>query len=306
MLATLVVAEEKHAVPWHRPQVSFSNEDNYLHSGEAEYKGHKPSRANGGVYNFEYQAEDGTRREESGIGGVSVQGSYAYISPDGTPVHVAYVADHNGFRPIGNVIPEQIQRSYFPSMPVENDYPLPHGGPISQVTHAAHGGPTGHSSFAGHGGKASLSRPTSHGGFKDGFSAHGGGSGGFSGHGGSSTGFSGHNSFASHGSSNEVGSYAPQKHFADSPHITQAILKTQQSSEQNSFESSIPSNHHSSFRDPGIFNRLVTKGFDAIKGWARRGKGEAKSNEKSSEASVEKLAEDDEDSLKSLKRIKRS
>lgn len=69
-----------------------------------------------GFYKFSYASPDGTRREESGsgLGGAIMQGSYAYIAPDGTPVQVSYVADENGFRPIGNVISREIQESYFP------------------------------------------------------------------------------------------------------------------------------------------------------------------------------------------------
>uniref|UniRef100_A0A336MGD4 CSON015012 protein n=1 Tax=Culicoides sonorensis TaxID=179676 RepID=A0A336MGD4_CULSO len=71
-----------------------------------------------GFYKFSYASPDGSRREESGsgLGGAVMQGSYAYISPDGTPVEVSYVADHNGFRPIGNVINREVQDSYFPEI----------------------------------------------------------------------------------------------------------------------------------------------------------------------------------------------
>lgn len=68
-------------------------------------------RNNEGHYKFGYESSDGTRREEEGIGGVAVRGSYSYRAPDGQEVQVAYIADENGFRTIGNVIDESIQKS---------------------------------------------------------------------------------------------------------------------------------------------------------------------------------------------------
>lgn len=47
----------------------------------------------------------------------NVQGSFAYTAPDGTPVQISYIANENGFQPVGNIlptpppIPEAIQRS---------------------------------------------------------------------------------------------------------------------------------------------------------------------------------------------------
>lgn len=78
----------------------------------------------GGFYKFSYTSPDGSQRQEagSGVGGSVMQGSYAYISPDGTPVQVSYVADHNGFRPIGNVISPEVQQSYYPDVPVEHGH----------------------------------------------------------------------------------------------------------------------------------------------------------------------------------------
>lgn len=77
-----------------------------------------------GFYKFSYASPDGSRREESGsgLGGSVMQGSYAYIAPDGTPVQVSYVADENGFRPIGNVITREVQESYFPEVVVHREH----------------------------------------------------------------------------------------------------------------------------------------------------------------------------------------
>lgn len=37
--------------------------------------------------------------------GISVQGSFAYTSPEGVPIQTQYAADENGFRAVGNAIP---------------------------------------------------------------------------------------------------------------------------------------------------------------------------------------------------------
>ncbi|KAI5631617.1 insect cuticle protein domain-containing protein [Phthorimaea operculella] len=71
-----------------------------------------------GTYSFSFTTADGKQAQESGYlkdayidnagepqGTQVVQGSYAYIAPDGTPIQVSYVADENGFRPTGVHIP---------------------------------------------------------------------------------------------------------------------------------------------------------------------------------------------------------
>lgn len=74
---------------------------------------------------FSFEASNGINAQESGTPlkisadeeAEQVYGSYSYISPEGTPVIIAYEADQNGFRPQGNVIPtpppvpEAIQKS---------------------------------------------------------------------------------------------------------------------------------------------------------------------------------------------------
>lgn len=37
--------------------------------------------------------------------GTAAQGSFQYTSPEGVPVQIQYVADENGFQPVGSVIP---------------------------------------------------------------------------------------------------------------------------------------------------------------------------------------------------------
>ncbi|KAL4706508.1 hypothetical protein ACJJTC_015706 [Scirpophaga incertulas] len=64
---------------------------------------------NGGLdaYNFAWELSDGTRHEEQGQlknqgtenEGLSVQGEYMWIGPDGVKYLVKYIADENGFQP---------------------------------------------------------------------------------------------------------------------------------------------------------------------------------------------------------------
>ncbi|KAJ8947814.1 hypothetical protein NQ314_008537 [Rhamnusium bicolor] len=65
-----------------------------------------------GSYQYAYDTENGISAQESGklkaIGpdvGTSAQGSYQYTSPEGILVQIQYIADENGFQPVGNVIP---------------------------------------------------------------------------------------------------------------------------------------------------------------------------------------------------------
>nr|XP_026486357.1 uncharacterized protein LOC113393595 [Vanessa tameamea] len=67
-----------------------------------------------GSYSFSYSTGDGKQAQETGYlkdafidntgapqGTHVKEGSYAYISPEGTPIEVSYIADENGFRPAG-------------------------------------------------------------------------------------------------------------------------------------------------------------------------------------------------------------
>ncbi|KAF4520088.1 hypothetical protein B566_EDAN014193 [Ephemera danica] len=89
-----------------------------------------------GVYRFSYSADNGIKvQEESSLlslptvrgsfrddalqpsAVVVSRGSFSYTAPDGTPINLSYVADHNGFQPSGAhlptppPIPEAIQRA---------------------------------------------------------------------------------------------------------------------------------------------------------------------------------------------------
>ncbi|CAH1975460.1 unnamed protein product [Acanthoscelides obtectus] len=67
-----------------------------------------------GSYDYSYQTGNGISAQESGVQrpsppvgelGTSATGSYSYTSPEGVPVSIAYVADENGFRAAGDVLP---------------------------------------------------------------------------------------------------------------------------------------------------------------------------------------------------------
>lgn len=70
-----------------------------------------------GSYSYVYRTSNGINAEESGVGGVATSGSYDFVSNDGVPVSISYVADENGYRPTGDLlptpppVPEYIQRA---------------------------------------------------------------------------------------------------------------------------------------------------------------------------------------------------
>lgn len=58
-----------------------------------------------GSYKYSYTSADGSQQQANGyvknlgqkdLEAQVVQGSYSYISPDGTPITVTYIADENG------------------------------------------------------------------------------------------------------------------------------------------------------------------------------------------------------------------
>lgn len=58
-----------------------------------------------GQYHYEYETGNGIAAKEGGLAAKSVHGSYSYTAPDGTPVHMSYIADENGFQPTGSHLP---------------------------------------------------------------------------------------------------------------------------------------------------------------------------------------------------------
>ncbi|KAJ8920792.1 hypothetical protein NQ315_004933 [Exocentrus adspersus] len=63
-------------------------------------------------YEYSYETENGIAAQETGdvIANVpeaplAATGAFQYTSPEGVPVQVSYVADENGFQPVGDVLP---------------------------------------------------------------------------------------------------------------------------------------------------------------------------------------------------------
>ena len=78
-----------------------------------------------GSYQYVYETGNGINADEQGsvknAGSESeasvAQGSFSYTSPEGTPIQISYIADENGFQPVGDhlptppPIPEAIERA---------------------------------------------------------------------------------------------------------------------------------------------------------------------------------------------------
>ncbi|XP_018580264.1 larval cuticle protein LCP-22-like [Anoplophora glabripennis] len=75
-----------------------------------------------GSYKYAYDTENGISAQENGQpsnsgpdAGTAAQGSFQYTSPEGILVQIQYIADENGFQPVGNVLPgsqSTIYRTY--------------------------------------------------------------------------------------------------------------------------------------------------------------------------------------------------
>jgi Insect cuticle protein len=58
-----------------------------------------------GTYSYSYETSNGIKAAESGVGGERAEGDFSYISPEGVPIKLTYVADENGFQPQGDHLP---------------------------------------------------------------------------------------------------------------------------------------------------------------------------------------------------------
>ncbi|XP_034483182.1 larval cuticle protein 4 [Drosophila innubila] len=63
------------------------------------------SVADDGGFAYQLALTDGTEVSQEGQGGHHVSGSYSYLSPEGLPFSLTYVADENGFQPISDALP---------------------------------------------------------------------------------------------------------------------------------------------------------------------------------------------------------
>ncbi|XP_027224480.1 endocuticle structural glycoprotein SgAbd-8 [Penaeus vannamei] len=60
-----------------------------------------------GGYSFDFESGNGIVRQESGkeSDGQAKEGGWRYISPEGVPVEIVFVADQGGYQPQGAVVP---------------------------------------------------------------------------------------------------------------------------------------------------------------------------------------------------------
>ncbi|XP_071516113.1 cuticle protein AMP1A-like [Panulirus ornatus] len=63
-----------------------------------------------GTYSVDVESEDGISLSESGSpagpeGSIVSAGEFSYTAPDGTPVHVTWVANEDGFQPQSDLLP---------------------------------------------------------------------------------------------------------------------------------------------------------------------------------------------------------
>lgn len=72
---------------------------------EAKTKSESSSLSPDGSYQYQYVADNGNSISESGVGGVIAQGSAGWVSLEGVPLSLEYVADVNGFQPKGVHLP---------------------------------------------------------------------------------------------------------------------------------------------------------------------------------------------------------
>ncbi|XP_046868311.1 pupal cuticle protein Edg-78E [Drosophila willistoni] len=57
-----------------------------------------------GNYQFAYETSNGIQTQEAGNAN-GVTGAFTFISPEGEPISLSYVADENGFQPSGAHLP---------------------------------------------------------------------------------------------------------------------------------------------------------------------------------------------------------
>lgn len=58
-----------------------------------------------GNYQYQYESSNGISSNEAGVAGQIVQGSTTWIAQNGEPLAISFVADENGYRPMGFHLP---------------------------------------------------------------------------------------------------------------------------------------------------------------------------------------------------------
>lgn len=62
--------------------------------------------AGDGSYSWSIETTNGIAQSETGLGGQTAQGSAAWLSPEGEPVSLSYIADEFGYRAVGSHLPQ--------------------------------------------------------------------------------------------------------------------------------------------------------------------------------------------------------
>lgn len=54
-----------------------------------------------GSYQYQFESSNGISSNEGGVAGQIVQGSTTWIAKNGEPLAISFIADENGYRPMG-------------------------------------------------------------------------------------------------------------------------------------------------------------------------------------------------------------
>lgn len=96
------------SVPYNRNTAAHSEQYNLNNQINTIRYDNNPN-AGDGNYNYQYETENGIHAEENGSGDDSsktTRGGYSYISPEGEKISIEYVADGEGYHPVGSHVPE--------------------------------------------------------------------------------------------------------------------------------------------------------------------------------------------------------
>lgn len=58
-----------------------------------------------GNYQYQFESSNGISSNEGGVAGQIVQGSTTWIAQNGEPLAISFIADENGYRPMGFHLP---------------------------------------------------------------------------------------------------------------------------------------------------------------------------------------------------------
>ncbi|XP_031637337.1 endocuticle structural glycoprotein SgAbd-3-like [Contarinia nasturtii] len=121
-----IVEDHEETEVKHKPDLSAHKPDKI-----AVIKSKTQTSDNDGNYQYQFESSNGIVSNEGGVAGQIVQGSTTWIAKNGEPLAISFVADENGYRPMGYhlptspPIPKSIQRAlaYLATKkPDSNDY----------------------------------------------------------------------------------------------------------------------------------------------------------------------------------------